>query len=247
MAARIYSDKDADLTWLKKRRCAIISFGAQGRADALNLRDSGVGVIVGLYRESKSRPRARRNRLKVLETPEAVRMSDIIFLALPDPKMPAVYQNEIAPNLRPEQALLFAHGLRYFLSHDRPPKRSAELAYFECLHELKFIVDLIHDAGLSGMRTLISETKMGRIDGRPEDHRRQRAQTDGKGAARNSLRQVRARIYWRNENWPETLRETTARGRSPSHRVGGPPITAPHDLENKKQLAAVAARAATFL
>src|SRR5260370_32754577 len=92
MAVRIYRDKDVDLAWLKGKTCAVVGFGAQGRAHALNLRDSGMKVVVGLYRGSKSRIRAKRNRLRVFETPAAVRRGDIIFLALPDTKMPVVYK-----------------------------------------------------------------------------------------------------------------------------------------------------------
>lgn len=255
MAARIYTDKDADLRWLKGKTCAVIGFGAQGRAHALNLRDSGINVIVGLYPGSKSRARARRNGLRVLDTPEAARRGDVIFLALSDAQMPAIYSEQIAPNLRPNQTLLFAHGFaiyyrtivprkdidvvmvapkglgpmvrRQFLRgcgapglvaiYQNPSRRAKnvalawakgigctragviettfreetetdlfgeqavlcggtsaliragfdtlvgagyppELAYFECLHELKFIVDLIHEAGISGMRGLISDT-----------------------------------------------------------------------------------------
>ncbi|HEV3244147.1 MAG TPA: ketol-acid reductoisomerase [Chthoniobacterales bacterium] len=252
---RIYRDKDVDLAWLKRKTCAVIGFGAQGHAHALNLRDSGMKVVVGLYRGSKSRARAKRNRLKVFETADAVRRGDIIFLALPDTKMAAVYKKEIAPNLRASQTLLFAHGFAIFYRTIVPQKdvdvvmvapkglgpmvrsefvngrgvpgliavqqnRSgrakrialawakaigctragviettfrdetetdlfgeqavlcggtssliragfdtlvkagypAELAYFECLHELKFIVDLIQEAGMRGMRALISDT-----------------------------------------------------------------------------------------
>jgi ketol-acid reductoisomerase len=252
---RIYRDKDVDLAWLKGKTCAVIGFGAQGHAHALNLRDSGMKIVVGLYRGSKSRVRAERNRLKVLDTPDAVRSGDIIFVALPDTKMPAAYKKEIAPNLRTGQTLLFAHGFAIFYRTIIPRKdvdvvmvapkglgpmvrsefvngrgvpgliavqqnRSgrakrtalawskaigctragviettfrdetetdlfgeqavlcggtsaliragfdtlvkagypAELAYFECLHELKFIVDLIHESGMRGMRALISDT-----------------------------------------------------------------------------------------
>ena len=265
MAVRIYRDKDVDLAWLKRKTCAVIGFGAQGHAHALNLRDSGMRVVVGLYRGSKSRIRAKRNRLRVLETADAVRRSDIIFLALPDTKMPAVYKKDIAPNLRAGQTLLFAHGFAIYYrtivprkdvdvvmvapkglgpmvrsefvngrgvpgliavqqDHSGRAKRAAlawakaigctragviettfrdetetdlfgeqavlcggtssliragfdtlvkagypaELAYFECLHELKFIVDLIHEAGMSGMRALISDTaKWGELTAGP--------------------------------------------------------------------------------
>ena len=233
----------------------MIGFGAQGRAQALNLRDNGINVIVGLYPGSKSRVRARRSGLTVLHTADAARRGDIVFLALSDTRMPAIYAEQIAPNLRPRQTLLFAHGFaiyyrtivprkdvdvvmvapkglgpmvrREFLRgrgapgliavHQNPSRHAkqtalawakgigctragvletnfreetetdlfgeqavlcggttaliragfetlvragypAELAYFECLHELKFIVDLIYEAGLAGMRRLISDT-----------------------------------------------------------------------------------------
>ena len=110
MAARIYADKDGDLRWLKGKTCAVIGFGAQGKAHALNLRDSGISVIVGLYPGSKSRVRARWSGLEVLGTPEAARREDVIFLALSDTQMPEIYAEQIASHLRPGQTLLFAHG-----------------------------------------------------------------------------------------------------------------------------------------
>jgi len=255
LAARIYTDKDVDLRWLKGKTCAVIGFGAQGRAHALNLKGSGITVVIGLYRGSKSRRRARRSGLKVFDTVEAARRGDIIFLALSDTQMPAIYAEQIAPGMRSGQTLLFAHGFaiyyrtivprkdidvvmvapkglgpmvrREFVRGRGAPgliaihqdatghaKRTAlawakgigctragviettfreetetdlfgeqavlcggtsaliragfdtlvragyppELAYFECLHELKFLVDLIHEAGLAGMRRLISDT-----------------------------------------------------------------------------------------
>src|SRR5436853_1053374 len=110
MAARIYTDKDGDLRWLKGKTCAVIGFGSQGRAHALNLRDSGLTVVAGLYRGSKSRIVARGDGVKVVDAREAVRRADVIFLALPDTKMPEVYKKEIAPHLRPGQTLVVAHG-----------------------------------------------------------------------------------------------------------------------------------------
>ena len=269
MAARIYNDRDADLKLLRGKTCAVIGFGSQGRAHALNLKDSGVKVIVGLYRGSKSRARAKKSGLQVLDTTEAVRRSDILFLALPDTKIPEIYEREIAPHLRANQTLLFAHGFAILYRTIRPPKNvdvimvaplglgqmvrrefeqgrgvpaliavhqnftkhakqtalawakgigatragviastfreetetdlfseqavlcggmsalvragfetlvdagyAPEIAYFECLHELKFIVDLMHEAGLSGMRALISETALwGELTVGPKNYR----------------------------------------------------------------------------
>jgi ketol-acid reductoisomerase len=255
MAARIYTDQDVDLRWLRGRTCAVIGFGSQGRAQALNLRDSAVDVLVGLHPGSKSRTVAKKNGLKVLDTADAVRQGEIIFLALSDTKMPEVFQKEIDPHVRRGQTLLFAHGFAIFYRtivprknvdvvmvapkglgpmvrrefmrgrgvpalvavHQNPSRHglqtalawakaigctragvikttfreetetdlfgeqavlcggvtalirsgfetliragyAPELAYFECLHELKFIVDLIHEEGIAGMRSLISDT-----------------------------------------------------------------------------------------
>ena len=255
MPARIYTDKDVDLAWLRRNTCAVIGFGAQGRAQALNLRDNGMKVVIGLRRKSASRRLARREGVAVLDTSEAVRRGDIVFLAVPDTRMPEVYKKDVAPNLRAGQTLLFAHGFAVHYRTVVPPKNvdvvmvapkglgpmmrreyvagrgvpgliavhqdrsggakktalawakaigctragviettfreetetdlfgeqavlcggtsaliragfetlvragyPVELAYFECLHELKFIVDLIHEAGLAGMRALISDT-----------------------------------------------------------------------------------------
>jgi len=255
MAARIYRDRDIELRPLKGKICAVIGFGAQGRAHALNLRDRGLKVIVGLYPGSKSRRVARRHHLPVFDTTEASRRADVLFLALPDTLMSMVYKKEIAPHLRAGQTLLFAHG---FAIHYRTivPRRDVdvilvapkglgpmvrrefvrgrgvpglfavrqdftgkarktalawakavgcaragliettfreetetdlfgeqavlvggtsqlihmgfetlvragyppELAYFECLHELKFIVDLVREAGIAGMQELISDS-----------------------------------------------------------------------------------------
>src|SRR6266705_5443062 len=96
MAARIYTDKDAALDPLLEKTCAVIGFGSQGRAHALNLRDNGIDVIVGLYPGSKSRASAKRSGLRVVDTPEAARRGDIIFLALSDSQMPAIYREQIA-------------------------------------------------------------------------------------------------------------------------------------------------------
>ncbi|MGI9115514.1 MAG: ketol-acid reductoisomerase [Chthoniobacterales bacterium] len=255
MGARIRRDKQISTAALRGKVCGVIGFGAQGHAHALNLRDSGFDVVVGLHRGSRSRARARAQGLRVLETSAAVRRSDIVFLALPDTRMPQIFRRQIAPHLRRGQTLLFAHGFTVVYRTLAPPPDvdvimvapkglgpmvrreyengrgvpalvaveqdftgraratalawakaigcaragviettfreetetdmfgeqavlcggttslirhgfetlvragyAPELAYFECLHELKFIVDLIHDAGIAGMRDLISDT-----------------------------------------------------------------------------------------
>ncbi len=255
MAAKIYTDKDADLDALKGLTCAVIGFGSQGHAHALNLKDSGVNVIIGLYENSKSIPVAEEMGFKVYPTSDAVKKADIIFLALPDTKIPGIYEKDVAPHLKDGQTLLFSHGFAIHFGFVKPPasvnvimvapkgpghtvrsqflegrgvpsliavhqnatrnaKKLAlawakgiggtragvfqtdfkeetetdlfgeqtvlcggisalilagyevlveagyqpEMAYFECLHETKLIVDLINESGISGMRFSISET-----------------------------------------------------------------------------------------
>jgi ketol-acid reductoisomerase len=255
MSARIFTDKDVDLGPLLDKTCAVIGYGAQGRAHALNLRDSGIPVVVGLLPKSRSRLTARRDGLRPTTTATAVRRADVIFLALPDTKMAEIYGADIAPNLRSGQTLLFAHGFAIHYRTIIPPNDvdvimvapkalgpmvrtqfvaghgvpcviaiqqdasgharqvalayakaiggtragviettfreeteadlfaeqavlcggmsalvqagfkilveagyQPEVAYFECLHELKFIVDLMHREGIRGMRARISET-----------------------------------------------------------------------------------------
>src|ERR1043165_4280622 len=255
MPAKVYSDKDADLGVLKDKTLAVLGFGSQGHAHALNLKNSGLNVIIGLYEGSKSIPVAREKGFEVLTTSEAVKRADVIFVALPDTKQPAAYQKDIEPNLKPGKTLLFSHGFAIHFKTIVPPKDvnvilvapkgpghivrrqymegkgvpaligvyqnpgkdarkialawakgigatragvietsfkeetetdlfgeqtvlcgglsalvqagyetlveagyQPEMAYFECLHELKLIVDLMNEAGISGMRFSISET-----------------------------------------------------------------------------------------
>src|SRR3954470_21697105 len=99
MSARIYTDRDADVRFLRGKTCAVIGYGAQGRAHALNLRDSGLTVLVGLRPRSKTRLLVRRDGLQVIQPRDAARRGDIIFLALPDTEMPNVYSKQIVPHL----------------------------------------------------------------------------------------------------------------------------------------------------
>ena len=255
MPSKVYTDKDADLGVLKKKTLAVLGFGSQGHAHALNLKESGLNVIIGLYEGSKSIAVAREKGFKVYPTAEAVQLADVIMVALPDTKQPACYEKDIAPNLTKGKTLLFSHGFAIHFKTIVPPKNvnvimvapkgpghivrrqytegkgvpsliaiyqnpgkdakkialawakgiggtragvletdfkeetetdlfgeqtvlcggasalvqagfevlteagySPEMAYFECLHELKLIVDLMNESGISGMRFSISET-----------------------------------------------------------------------------------------
>ena len=255
MPAKVYTDKDANLKNLKGKTLAVLGFGSQGHAHALNLKESGCKVIIGLYNGSKSRRVAKQKGFKVFDTAEAVRRADIIMVALPDTKQAACYKKDIEPNLCKGKTLLFSHGFSIHFETIVPPKNvdiimvapkgpghivrrqflegkgvpaliaifqnpsrkakkialawakgiggtragvlqttfkeetetdlfgeqtvlcggvtalvqagyevlveanyQPEMAYFECLHELKLIVDLMNEAGISGMRFSISET-----------------------------------------------------------------------------------------
>ncbi|MCW5548347.1 MAG: ketol-acid reductoisomerase [Opitutaceae bacterium] len=255
MPAKVYTDKDADLGVFKNKTLAILGYGSQGHAHALNLKESGCKVIIGLYPGSKSRAVAAQHGLKVYDTAEAVRRADVIMVGLPDMKQADVYKNDIAPNLTKGKTLLFSHGLAIHFGLIKAPKGvdvimvapkgpghmvrrlyvegkgmpaliavapgsskqakanalawakgigstkagvlqttfkeecetdlfgeqavlcggasalvqagfetlveagyQPEMAYFECLHELKLICDLMYESGIAGMRFSISET-----------------------------------------------------------------------------------------
>jgi ketol-acid reductoisomerase len=254
MPSKIYTDKDADLSIFKGKTLAVLGFGSQGHAHALNLKESGAKVIIGLYKGSKSIPVAKEKGFEVYETGEAVKKADVIFVALPDTKQAAAFEKDILPNLSKGKTLLFSHGFSIHFKTIVPPKDvnvimvapkgpghivrrqytegkgvpaliavyqggnqakkialawakgvggtragvietdfkeetetdlfgeqtvlcggttalvqagfevlveagySPEMAYFECLHELKLIVDLMNEKGIAGMRFSISET-----------------------------------------------------------------------------------------
>ncbi|MGQ9516056.1 MAG: ketol-acid reductoisomerase [Anaerolineae bacterium] len=253
--AKMYYDKDADLNLLKGKKIAIIGFGSQGHAHALNLHDSGCDVIVGLYRGSRSWAKAEEAGLQVMTPAEATAAADIVMILVQDNVQKELYEKEIGPNLRAGNMLMFAHGFNIRYSQIIPPRDvdvtmvapkspghrmrevftqgggvpgllavyqdatghakelalayargvgctragviettfeeetetdlfgeqavlcggvtalikagfetlveagyQPEIAYFECLHELKLIVDLIQQGGLSYMRYSISDT-----------------------------------------------------------------------------------------
>ncbi|HEU4494088.1 MAG TPA: ketol-acid reductoisomerase [Rubrobacteraceae bacterium] len=252
--ARVYREGDVG-NEITQKKTAILGFGSQGHAHALNLKDSGCEVAVGLYEGSKSWPRAEEAGLQVMTIPEAVRWADVVMMLLPDEKQPPVFRDEVEPNLSPGDLMLFAHGFNiHFNQIAAPPEvdlglvapkgpghvlrrlyvegngmpalfavgndasgeardlilsyargigcaragvlettfaeetetdlfgeqavlcggltallkagfdtlveagYQPELAYYECVNELKLIVDLIYEGGLAGMRYSISNT-----------------------------------------------------------------------------------------
>ena len=255
MSAKVYNEADADMSILNGKTLAVIGFGSQGHAHALNLKDSGANVIIGLYPGSKSAQVAADRGFKVMDTAEAVKAADVILVAVPDTVIPKVYNESIAPNLTPGKTLMFSHGFAIHFKTITPPTDvnvimvapkgpghivrrqyvegagvpaliaihqdasgdakaialawakgiggaragvlettfkeetetdlfgeqavlcggisalitagfetlveagyQPEMAYFECLHETKLIVDLIYESGISGMRFSVSET-----------------------------------------------------------------------------------------
>src|ERR1044071_6734895 len=124
MPAKLYSDQDADLSVLQNKTLAVLGFGSQGHAHALNLKESGLNVIIGLYEGSKSIPVAKEKGFEVVSTAEAVRRADVIMVALPDTKQAAAYEKEIGPNLSKGKTLLFSHGFSiHFKTIDRKSTR----------------------------------------------------------------------------------------------------------------------------
>jgi ketol-acid reductoisomerase len=255
MTAKMYYDNDADPAALAGKTVAIIGYGSQGHAHALNLHESGVDVVVGLAPASKSRGLVEDAGIRVADVADAVRSADVVMILVPDTAQKAVYDVEIGPNLRPGALLMFAHGFNIHFNRIDPPAgidvgmvapkgpghllrsvyqagggvpalfavyRDAtgtaraktlayaraigatragvlettfaeetetdlfgeqsvlcggtaalvkmafetlveagyqpEMAYFECLHELKLICDLMYESGIAGMRFSVSET-----------------------------------------------------------------------------------------
>lgn len=119
--AKVFYDKDVNWSVLKDKTVAIIGYGSQGHAHALNLRESGVNVVVGLYKGSKSAAVARAAGLEVKTVPEAVAAADVTMILIPDEKQADVYKAEIAPNLKSGSALAFAHGFNIHFKQIVPP------------------------------------------------------------------------------------------------------------------------------
>lgn len=119
--ATMYYDKDADLSLLNGRKIAVIGFGSQGHAHALNLKDSGCDVIIGLYPGSKSWEKAEAAGLRVLSVEQASREADIIMVLAPDQVQKAIYQQGIEPGLSEGKMLMFAHGFNVHFEQIQPP------------------------------------------------------------------------------------------------------------------------------
>jgi ketol-acid reductoisomerase len=121
MTARMYYDDDADPKALEGQKIAIIGYGSQGHAHALNLHESGHDVVVGLAPGSKSRALAEEAGLRVADVADAVREADVVMILVPDTAQKGVYDADIAPNLRPGQLLMFAHGFNIRFGRIAPP------------------------------------------------------------------------------------------------------------------------------
>ena len=237
MAARIFYQEDCNLSVLEGQKIAIIGYGSQGHAHALNLKESGCDVIIGLYEGSKSWAKAEAQGFKVYTAAEAAKQADIIMILINDELQADMYKKDVEPNLEEGNMLMFAHGFNIHFGCIKPPKnvdvtmiapkapghtvrseyqagkgtpcliaveqdatgkawdralayglaiggaragllettfRCALMqagfetlceagydprnAYFECIHEMKLIVDLIYQSGFAGMRYSISNT-----------------------------------------------------------------------------------------
>jgi len=119
--ATIWYDKDADVSRLKGRTVAIIGYGSQGHAHALNLRDSGVSVVVGLHATSKSAAKAKAEGLTVLSVDEAAKRADIVMILTPDTGQKKLYDSSIVPHLKAGKTLMFAHGFNIRFGQIVPP------------------------------------------------------------------------------------------------------------------------------
>jgi len=120
--AKIYYNKDADIKVLKDKRVAVVGYGIQGRAQSLNLRDSGVDVVLGLNLKDETWKRAKADKMKIMTIPDAVKSADIVMMLIPDEVQKTVYDKDVAPYLRKGMVLDFAHGFNILFKRIVPPK-----------------------------------------------------------------------------------------------------------------------------
>lgn len=117
----MFYEKDCDVSLLRDKTIAVIGYGSQGHAHALNLKDSGADVVVGLYEGSKSLDVARKAGLRAMLTADAVRAADLVMILVNDEKQPALYKKDIEPNLKRGATLAFAHGFNIHYGQIQPP------------------------------------------------------------------------------------------------------------------------------
>ena len=119
--AKMYYEKDCDISYLDGKKIAIVGYGSQGHAHAMNLRDSGCDVIIGLYKGGKSWPVAEKDGFTVMTTAEATKAADVIMILINDEKQADMYKKDIAPNLTAGKAIMFAHGFNIHYGQINPP------------------------------------------------------------------------------------------------------------------------------
>ena len=183
--ATMYYEKDCDLSVLKGKKIAIVGYGSQGHAHAMNLRDSGCDVVIGLYKGGKSWPVAEKDGFTVLPTAEAAKIADIIMILINDEKQADMYKKDIEPNLTAGKAIAFAHGfnIRYkqivppadvdvFMVAPKGPGHTVRSQYVAgkgvpCLLAVEqnatgnaYKIGLAYAAGIGGARAGVMETTM---------------------------------------------------------------------------------------
>ncbi len=119
--ATMYYDKDADLSALQGKTIAVIGYGSQGHAHALNAKDSGMNVVIGLHEGSKSRAKAEADGLKVMSVADATAAADVVMILIPDTMQAKVYHESVEANLKPGSMLMFAHGFNIHYGQIKPP------------------------------------------------------------------------------------------------------------------------------
>jgi ketol-acid reductoisomerase len=173
---KMFYEKDADVDLIKSKKIAIFGYGSQGHAHALNLKDSGAKeVVVALRDGSASKAKAESKGLRVMNMSDAAEWAEVAMILTPDELQASIYKNHIEQRIKQGTSLAFAHGLNIhyklidarkdldvFMVAPKGPLVEAgyepEMAYFECLHEVKLIVDLIYEGGIANMNYSISNT-----------------------------------------------------------------------------------------
>jgi ketol-acid reductoisomerase len=122
MTAHIYGEADAPIDPLKGKRIAVIGYGSQGHAHALNMHDSGLDVMVGLYQGSKSWAAAEQAGLEVAEVADAAKQADVIVMLVPDEKQRRIFEDNVLPNVKPGTSLVWAHGFNIHFKQIVPPE-----------------------------------------------------------------------------------------------------------------------------